>query len=142
MKWQRGKNRSPQRIGFGLSALTLAFLFFLPQYAFTQQDASVSNFKVLKGFKSIKLTWDVSPLLDSKGVLEIYRSSNWGGPYVLIQAIQIGDRTFIDGTTETYFFIDRKVKTRHRYYYKLSVHGTGQEYGPLEGLVSGAPPGT
>lgn len=142
MKLQRFESGSRYRIEFKLFVLIFVLVVFLPLSGFAQTEASVSEFEVLKGFKSLKLNWKVSAPEGSMGVLEIYRSNTWGGPYVRIQEIEIGDQSFIDANTKTYFFVDRNLKARQRHYYKLSVRGTGQELGPLEGLVSGAPPGT
>jgi hypothetical protein len=115
---------------------------FCPLVGFSEPGATISGFEVLKGFKSLKLSWKVAAPEGSKGVLEIHRSNTWGGPYVQIKEIEIGDQRFIDVAAKTYFFVDKKVKVRHRYYYKLSLRGTDQELGPVKGLVSGTPPGT
>ncbi len=142
MKLQRRECVPCHGVDFKLYTLIAALLVLLSQSGFSQSGATISDFEVLKGFKSLKLSWKVSAPEGSKGVLDIYRSNTWGGPYVRIQEIEIGDQRFIDANTKTPFFVDRKLKVRHRYYYKLSLRGTNQELGPLEGLVSGAPPGT
>ena len=78
----------------------------------------------------------------SYGIFEIYRSDKEEGPYELVQEIKLGDRAFIDVITKTYVFYDKKLKVGGRYYYKLSLREADQVFGPLQGIASGAPPGT
>lgn len=109
---------------------------------FSQTGVSVSDFKVMDWFKSVRLIWRVRAPEGSDGIFEIYRSDKQDGPYVLVQEIKLGDREFIDAITKTYVFYDKKLKVGRRYYYKLTLHGADQVFGPLQGLASGAPPGT
>jgi len=139
---QTGGNRLCLRTLFKLSILAVTLVFFLPLSGFSQPEVSVSNFKALRSFRAVKLTWEVSAPEDSDGIFEVRRTDTRNGSYVLIQEIKMGDQKFIDVNTEAYFFVDRKLKTEHRYYYKLTLRGTGQEFGPLQGVASNTPPGT
>ena len=122
--------------------LIVLLLVLLPVAGFTQAEVKVSGFKVLDWFKSVKLSWRAAAPEGSDGVFEIYRSDKEEGPYVLAQEIELGNKEFIDVITKTYVFYDKKLKVGRRYYYKLTLRGAGQVFGPLQGLASGAPPGT
>ncbi len=131
--------RSKQRKA-GYLIVTLAVL--LPVAGFSQTGVKVSDFKVMDWFRSVKLIWRATALDGSDAIFEIYRSDRADGLYVLVQEIKLGDRKFIDAITKTYVFYDRKLKVGRRYYYKLTLRGADQAFGPLDGLASGAPPGT
>ncbi len=114
----------------------------LPVAAFSQPDIRISDFKVLDWFRSVKLSWWIAAPEGSEGIFEIYRSDKMEGPYELVQEIELGDKAFIDVIAKAYVFYDKKLKVGRRYYYKLALRGAGQVFGPLQGLASGAPPGT
>jgi hypothetical protein len=141
-KLQTDENRSYLRTRFKLSILVVTLAVFLPLSGFSGLEVSVSDFKVIKSFKAIKLTWKVSAPEGSEGVFEVYRTDRRSDPFVRIQEIKIGDQKFIDANTKAYFFLDKKVKPGHRYYYKLTLRGTDREFGPLQGMASKTPPGT
>jgi hypothetical protein len=122
--------------------LIVALVLLLPIVAFSQAEVKVSDFKVLDWFKSIKLSWRVTSPEGSDGTFEVYRSEKGQGPYVLVQEIRLGDKEFIDVIARTYVFYDKKAEVNRKYYYKLTFRGTDQVLGPLEGIASGAPPGT
>ncbi len=135
MKFRRIKERKG-------ACLIVALVVLLPVAGFSQTGVRVSDFKVMDWFRSVKLTWRATALNGSDGIFEIYRSDRGDGLYVLVQEIKLGDRKFIDAITKTYVFYDRKLKVGRRYYYKLTLRGADQAFGPLDGLASGAPPGT
>ena len=122
--------------------MIVAMAVVLPVAGSSQIGVSVSDFKVMDWFKSVKLIWRATAPDGSNGLFEIYRSDKIRGPYVLVQEIKLGDKGFIDAITKTYVFYDKKLKVGRRYYYKLTLRGAGQVFGPLQGLASGAPPGT
>lgn len=124
------------------TCLIVALVVLLPVAGFSQSGIKVYDFKVMDWFRSVKLTWRVTAPEDSDGLFEIYRSDRADGPYVLVQEIKLGDRKFIDVITKNYVFYDKKLKVGRRYYYKLTLRGADQAFGPLDGLASGAPPGT
>ena len=124
------------------SFLMVALIVLLPAAGFPQSNITVSDFKVLDWFKSVKLTWKASAPQGAEGTFEIYRSDKETGPYTLTQEIPFGDRNFIDVITKNYSFLDQKLEVGHSYYYKLALKGTDQTFGPFRGLASGAPPGT
>jgi len=124
------------------AGLIVALVVLFPVAGFSQAGVSVSDFKVMDWFKSVKLIWRATAPDGSNGLFEIYRSDKIRGPYVLVQEIKLGDKGFIDAITKTYVFYDKKLKVGRRYYYKLTLRGAGQVFGPLQGLASGAPPGT
>jgi len=125
-----------------VACLIVALVVLLPVAGLSQRGVSVSDFKVMDWFKSVRLIWRVSAPEGSDGIFEIYRSDTQEGPYVLVQEIKLGDKEFIDAITKTYVFYDKMLKVGPRYYYKLTLRGADQVFGPLEGLASGAPPGT
>jgi len=123
-----------------LPLITLIVLF--PIAAFSQDEIQVSDFKVFDWFKAVKLTWVVTAPDGSDGMFEIHRSDKEEGPYALVKEIELGDKEYIDVITKSYVFLDKDLRVGGRYWYKLSLRGNDQEFGPLEGLASGAPPGT
>lgn len=131
--------RIKQRKG---TCLIVALVVLLPVAGFSQTGVRVSDFKVMDWFKSVKLIWRATAPEGSDGIFEIYRSDKEDGRYVLVQEIKLGDKKFIDVITKTYVFYDKKLKVGRRYYYKLTLRGADQAFGPLDGLASGAPPGT
>lgn len=135
MKFRRIKERKG-------TCLIVALVVLLPVAGFSQSGIKVSDFKVMVWFKSVKLIWKATAPEGSDGIFEIYRSDKEDGRYVLVQEIKLGDRKFIDVITKTYVFYDKKLKVGRRYYYKLTLRGADQAFGPLDGLASGAPPGT
>lgn len=118
------------------------FVSFISPVVSAQSQITISDFKVLDWFKSVKLTWKASAPQGAEGTFEIYRSDKETGPYTLTQEIRLGDRNFIDVITKNYSFLDQKLEVGHSYYYKLALKGTDQTFGPFRGLASGAPPGT
>ncbi len=135
MKLRRIKQRKA-------TCLIVALVVLLPVAGFSQTGVRVSDFKVMDWFRSVKLIWRATAPDGSEGLFEIYRSDKENGRYVLVQEIKLGDRKFIDAITKTYVFYDKKLKVGRRYYYKLTLRGADQAFGPLDGLASGAPPGT
>ena len=122
--------------------MIVALVLLFPVAGSSQAGVSVYDFKVMDWFKSVKLIWKVTAPDGSNGLFEIYRSDKIKGPYVLVQEIKLGDKEFIDVITKTYVFYDKSLKVGHRYYYKLTLRGVDQVFGPLNGHASGAPPGT
>jgi hypothetical protein len=135
MKFRRIKERKG-------TCLIVALVVLLPAAGFSQTGVRVSDFKVMDWFRSVKLTWRATAPDGSEGLFEIYRSDKIRGSYVLVQEVKLGDKKFIDAITKTYVFYDKKLKVGRRYYYKLTLRGADQAFGPLDGLASGAPPGT
>ncbi|MFB0520326.1 MAG: hypothetical protein ACETWD_02725 [Desulfatiglandales bacterium] len=120
--------------------LIIALVVLLPVAGFSQ--VTVSDFTVLDWFKMVKLSWKVTAPEGSDGMFQIYRSATEEGPYVLVQEIQLGDKQFFDVITKSYVFYDKKLEVGRSYYYKLTVRGADEVFGPLRGLASGSPPGT
>ncbi|MDH7500877.1 MAG: hypothetical protein QHH30_10915 [candidate division NC10 bacterium] len=120
----------------------IALFLLLPAAGFSQDQVTVSDFRVLDWFKAVKLTWKASAPEGATGTFEIYRSDKETGPYKLVQEIQWGDKQFIDVITKDYSFLDTKLEAGRSYFYKLALRGTDQSFGPFRGLASGAPPGT
>jgi hypothetical protein len=133
-----GKRVRQIKRGFWIFILVL----LLPVTGFSQTQVTVSHFMVFDWFKSVKLSWRASAGEGADAIFEIYRSDELNGPYVLVQDIKLGDKKFIDIISNTYYFIDKKVEVGRRYYYKMALRGTGQVFGPLDGLACKAPPGT
>ena len=122
--------------------MIVALVVLLPVAGYSQAGVSVSDFKTMPWYKSVKLIWRATASEGSDGIFEVYRSDKEEGPYVLVQEIKLGDKQFIDAVTKTYVFYDKMLKVGRRYYYKLTLRGADQVFGPLQGLASGAPPGT
>jgi hypothetical protein len=125
-----------------LCVLFAAMILILPCQSVSQSDVQISDFSVFDWFRSVKLTWKVTAPEGSDATLEILRSDQEDGPYAVVHEIQLGDKAFIDVITKSYVYIDKKLQVGRKYYYKLSLQGTNQVFGPLRGLASGAPPGT
>ena len=138
----KSKMRLPRRNEGKAWFLIVGLVVLLPIAAFSQAEVKISDFKVLDWFKSVKLSWRVTIPEGSDGVFEIYRSDKEEGPYELVQEIKLGDKQFIDVIAKTYVFYDKNAEINRKYYYKLSLHGIDQVFGPLQGIASGAPPGT
>ena len=117
-------------------------LVLLPVTGFSQERVRVSGFKVLDWFRAVRLTWKAEAQEGMDGLFEIYRSDKRDGSYVLVKEIRVGDKAFIDVIKKDYLFYDKKVKIGRKYYYKLILRRTDQVFGPLQGIPSGAPPGT
>lgn len=122
--------------------LIIGLAVLLPVAGFSQNGVTVSDFKTVPWFKAVKLIWRATAWEGSDGIFEIYRSDKIRGSYVLVQEIKLGDKKFTDAATKTYFFFDKKVEIGRRYYYKLSLRGTDQVFGPLGGIASGKFPAT
>ncbi|MGD0626549.1 MAG: hypothetical protein ABSB32_17785 [Thermodesulfobacteriota bacterium] len=123
-------------------ALVVALVTFLPGVGFSQEKVSIYDFYVFNWLKAVKLNWKADAPEGVEGTFQVYRSDKENGPYSLVQEIRLGDRGFIDVTTGTYVFFDRKVEADHSYYYKLGLRGSSQSLGPLKGLARSGPPGT
>ena len=124
------------------AGLIVALVVLLPVAGFSQAGVSVSDFKVMDWFKSVKLIWKATAPEGSDGIFEIYRSDEIRGSYVLVQEIKLGDKKFIHMNSKTYFFFDNKIEVGRRYYYKLTLRGAHQVFGPLGGIASGKFPAT
>ena len=122
--------------------MIVALVVLLPVAGFSQAGVSVYHFKVLPWYKSVKLIWRATAPEGSDGIFEIYRSDKENGRYVLVQEIKLGDKQFIDAITKTYVFYDKELKVNRRYYYKLTLRGADQVFGPLGGIASGKFPAT
>lgn len=120
------------------SFLLVVLFFLLPTTGFCQAQIVVSDFRVLDWFRAVKLTWNASAAEGKEGIFEVYRSDKEKGPYTLVQEIQFGDKQFIDVITKTYSFLDKKLEPGHSYYYKLTLRGTDQTFGPFRGLATGS----
>ena len=125
-----------------VACLIVALVVLLPVAGFSQTGVSVSDFKVTDWFKSVRLTWRATAPEGSDGIFEIYRTDKIRGSYVLVQEIKLGDKKFIHMNSKTYFFFDKKIEVGRRYYYKLSLRGADQVFGPLGGIASGKFPAT
>lgn len=122
--------------------LVFVLVILLPAAGFSQQQVTVSHFMAFDWFKSVKLSWRVKAPEGAEAIFEIHRSNEQNGPYLPVQEVRLGDRKFIDVITKTYYFIDKKLEVGRRYYYKMVLRGTGQVFGPLDGVALKAPPGT
>jgi len=125
-----------------ISLSVAVYLLLAPATGFCQGQITISDFRVLDWFKSVKLTWKASAPAGTEGTFEIYRSDKEKGPYAPVQEVHLGDKNFIDVITKNYSFLDQKLEVGHSYYYKLALKGSDQTFGPFRGLASGAPPGT
>ena len=123
-------------------SLVVGLVVLLPIAAFSQAEVEISDFKFVPWFKAVKLTWRATALQDSDTIFEIYRSDKADGPYSLVQEIKLGDKKFIDAATTTYVFFDKNVEVGRKYYYKLSLRGADQVFGPLQGIASETFPAT
>lgn len=122
--------------------LIVALVLLLPVTGFSEEGVSISKFKVQAWFKAVKLTWKAEVPEGSDGLFEIYRSDKRPGPYALVKEVRVGDKKFIDVIKKVYVFYDKKTKVGPKYYYKLTLRGTDQVFGPYQGIASGSPPGT
>ena len=98
-------------------ALVVALVAFLPGVGFSQEKVSKYDFYVFNWLKAVKLklNWKAAAHEGVEGTFQVYRSDKENGPYSLAQEIRLGDQGFIDVTTGTYVFFDRKVEADHSY---------------------------
>ena len=86
---------------------------------------SVSEFRAFSMFRSVKLIWQSSvPAVAAKS-FQITRSIHEkDGPYTPLTTVPAKE-----GET-SYTFTDKDISTSDNYYYKITVEGTGETFGP------------
>jgi hypothetical protein len=92
--------------------------------------SGVAEFRAFSMFKSVKLVWQSSLPAATTKSFQITRSIDQkDGPYTSLATVEAKE-----GETE-YSFTDKSISTSDIYYYKITVEGTGETFGP-----SGAKP--
>ena len=86
---------------------------------------NISEFRALSQFHSVKLIWQSSLPASSAKSFQITRSIYYkDGPYTPLAVVEAkeGERS--------YSFLDKEIQSADNYYYKITVEGTGESFGP------------
>jgi hypothetical protein len=93
---------------------------------------NLADFKAIAGYRKVTITWTTASEIDNAG-FNVYRSTEENGPYTKINAELISAKGS-PATSATYQFIDKPVKNRTTYWYKLEdidVKGQATMHGPV-----------
>lgn len=120
--------------------LTLLLFFTLSlQIAWSQQTAgpAVTGFKAQPLYRAASLTWKIKGQFKQGVAFHILRSdASIEGPYEEVGAVNY------DPSKSSYEYVDKSMGTEVQYYYKLSIDGTGESYGPVSARPYFSPPAT
>ena len=93
---------------------------------------SLDEFKAIAGNRKVTVIWTTASEIDNAG-FNIYRSTEENGVYTKINA-ELIPANGSPSTSATYQFIDKPVKNRTTYWYKLEdidLKGEATVYGPV-----------
>lgn len=86
---------------------------------------AISEFRAFSQFRSVKLVWQSSLPASAARAFQISRSIYYEqGPYAVIATVEAKE-----GETN-YTFVDKDIKSSENYYYRITVEGTGEIFGP------------
>jgi len=86
---------------------------------------AVTEFRAFSMFRSVKLIWQSNLPASSAKSFQISRSiDKKDGPYSPLLTVEAKE-----GETN-YSFTDKSISTSDNYYYKITVEGTGETFGP------------
>ena len=127
------------RISVILAAVT-AMIVLTASASLADEDpagVSISDFKSLPLHRAVELTWKVKAPFTKEVTFQILRSDSFSdGPYKEVAIVPYVKENI------KYTYIDKKVKAKSKYYYKLVVIGSGEIYGPVPGKPFFALPST
>lgn len=85
----------------------------------------VSEFRAFSMFRSVKLIWQSSLPAAAAKSFQITRSIHEkDGPYSPLTSVPAQEGE------SSYNFVDKDISTSDNYYYKITVEGTGETFGP------------
>ena len=122
-----------KKLGFILVGVFCSSLVVMTAWGAEEKGAgspSVSEFRAFSMFRSVKLVWQSSLPAATAKSFQISRSiDKKEGPFTPLTTVEAKE-----GETD-YTFTDKSISTSDIYYYKMTVEGTGETFGP-----SGAKP--
>ena len=85
----------------------------------------VSEFRAFSQFRSVKLVWQSGLPASTAKSFQITRSIFYEqGPYTPLATVEAKE-----GETNC-TFVDKEIKSSENYYYKITIEGTGETFGP------------
>ena len=97
-------------------------------WATEEKDAggtAISEFRALSQFRSVKLVWQSDLPAATAKSFQITRSIYYEqGLYTSLAAVEAKEGE------NSYTFVDKEIKSAENYYYKITVEGTGETFGP------------
>jgi hypothetical protein len=86
---------------------------------------ALSEFRAFSQFRSVKLVWQSGLPAATAKSFQITRSIYYEqGPYTPLAAVEAKEGE------NSYTFVDKEIKSSENYYYKITVEGTGETFGP------------
>jgi len=117
-----------KKLGFILVGVFCSSLLAMAAWGAEEKVAngpSVSEFRAFSMFRSVKLIWQSSVPATAAKSFQIVRSIHEkDGPYTPLTTVPAKE-----GET-SYTFTDKDISTSDNYYYKITVEGTGETFGP------------
>ena len=117
-----------KKLGFILVGVFCSSLVVMTAWGAEEKGAgspSVSEFRAFSMFRSVKLIWQSNLPASSAKSFQISRSiDKKDGPYSPLLTVEAKE-----GETN-YSFTDKSISTSDNYYYKITVEGTGETFGP------------
>lgn len=90
-----------------------------------EKDSRISEFRAFSQFRSVKLIWKSALPGSVAKSFQIIRSIYYGeGPYVPLVTVEAREGE------DSYTFVDKDINAAENYYYKITVEGTGETFGP------------
>jgi len=89
------------------------------------EGPAISEFRAFSQFRSVKLVWQSNLSASDAKSFQISRSIyQKDGPYTPLASVgaKEGERS--------YTFVDKDIQASDNYYYKITVEGTGETFGP------------
>lgn len=86
---------------------------------------AISEFRAFSQFRSVKLVWQSGLPGATAKSFQITRSIYYEqGPYTPLAAVEAKEGE------NSYTFVDKEIKSSENYYYKITIEGTGETFGP------------
>jgi len=86
---------------------------------------AISEFRAFSQFRSVKLVWQSSLPASTARAFQISRSIYYEqGPYTVIATVEAKEGE------ASYSFVDKDIRSSENYYYRITVEGTGETFGP------------
>ena len=123
-----------------ISVALLAIITLLTTATSGDKDSggsSITDFKARSLYRAVELKWKVKAPLKKGVTFQILRSDSFAdGPYKEIATVPYVKENI------KYTYIDKRMPSESRYYYKLVVVGGGETYGPISARPSFSLPAT
>ena len=117
----------------------VCLVFALTSQAWPQKgpDPTVTDFRAQPLYRAASLSWKTQEGHAKEMTFQILRSDTFiEGPYAEIAIVKSAP------SKTSYEFVDKSVGTEARYYYKLILKETGEEFGPIPTRPYFSPPAT